>query len=89
MSNAGVKTVLTMVYEDLKMLEAGVWVPTSASTSTPRRPTGSICRSTCWRSSRRIPTSPAGTGSASSCRPMASAPARSWVERAGMNSSVE
>ena len=27
MTNAGVKTILTMVYEDLKMLEAGVWVP--------------------------------------------------------------
>ena len=31
MSNAGVKTILTTVYEDLKMLEAGVWVPDADS----------------------------------------------------------
>ena len=32
MTNAGVKTILTTVYEDLKMLEAGVCVPDADST---------------------------------------------------------
>jgi hypothetical protein len=31
MTNAGVKAVLNTVYEDLKMLEAGVWVPDADS----------------------------------------------------------
>ena len=31
MSNAGVKTILTTFYEDLKMLEAGVWLPDADS----------------------------------------------------------
>jgi proline dehydrogenase len=46
---------------------------TSASTSTPKRPTAWSCRSTCSKASPSIPIWPAGTASASSCRPMASA----------------
>jgi RHH-type proline utilization regulon transcriptional repressor/proline dehydrogenase/delta 1-pyrroline-5-carboxylate dehydrogenase len=46
---------------------------TSASTSTPRKPTGSNSRSTCWKAWRSIPILPAGTAWASWCRAMASA----------------
>ena len=53
--------------------EAGQAATTSASRSTPRRPTGSTCRSTFWRGSPPIPRSRTGTGSASSCRPTRSA----------------
>ena len=50
---------------------------TSASTSTPRRPIGSNCRSICWRRCASTRSSPAGTASASSSRPTASAARRS------------
>ncbi len=46
---------------------------TSASTSMPRKPIGWSYRSICWRASRLIRISWAGTASASWCRPMASA----------------
>ena len=52
---------------------AGQVTTTSASTSTPRRPTGSTCRSIFSRRSASTRISPAGTASASSSRPMASA----------------
>ena len=52
---------------------AGHAATTSASTSTPRRPTGSSCRSTCWKRCASSPRWPAGTASASSSRPIRSA----------------
>ncbi len=52
--------------------------PISASASTPRRPTGSICRSTSLKPSPAMPTSPAGTVSAWSSRPMPGSPCRCW-----------
>ena len=52
---------------------AGARATTSASTSTPRRPTGWSSRSTCWKRCASIRSSPAGTASASSCRPTRSA----------------
>ena len=49
---------------------------TSASRSTPRRPSASISRSTCWRNLPPIRRSPDGTGWASSCRHTRSARGR-------------
>jgi hypothetical protein len=49
---------------------------TSASTSTPRRPTGWSCRSTCWSAGASSRRWPAGTASASWSRPTRSAARR-------------